>query len=363
MKRAVILIVSCFLCLAGLAVADVNSPYGINSHVPDNRLLDLIAQAGIGWIRVDMNWFTLEPNKNQYNFGYMDSVVNNARARGLEIFATLAYTPGWANGTGNTADPPTDPNDWYNFVYNTVHHYRGQIKYWGMWNEPNLTGFFTGVAWQYREWILKPGAQAAKAADPSCFVLGPELSHLSSGDWPGWLEEIMKAGGSDYIDIITHHCYKGNTGDDTFNYLDKGAFHWPWDDPPLMDVLDSIGVGDKPVWLTEVGWATDDISESDQALYYQQLLWGMLQRDYLKKVFPYTIIDCPDQQLEPPFGILKSDYTPKQAYSKYRDFIANPTEPPSSGCNMAAGADAKSNAGMLALLSVPLFIWGMRRRK
>jgi len=357
-----------FMCLAvicgGAAYADVSSPYGINSHVPDNTTLDRISAAGIGWIRVDMNWFQMEPNRDSYNWGFMDSVVNNARARGLEIYATLAYTPAWANGTGNIADPPLDTADWYDFVYDTVSRYRNSVKYWGMWNEPNLEQFFTGNGWQYREWILKPGSQAAKDADPTCYVLGPELAHLSSTDWPDWMDEAMKAGGADYIDIVSHHCYKGNTGYDVFKYLDEDAFYWPWDPPPLMKVLSNLGVADKPVWLTEVGWATDDVSEGDQALYYHQLLWGMLQRDYLDKVFPYEIRDDPNPDV-PPWGIIRSDYSPKEAYYTYSDFIDNPTDPgpgpsPCGHTPMPPGSRG-TNLGVLVLVFAWIGLVRLRR--
>jgi len=346
----------CLLVVAGisggLALADVNSPYGINSHVPDNTTLDLVAGAGIGWIRVDMNWFQMEPGRDSYNWGFMDSVVNNARARGLEIFATLAYSPAWANGTGNIADPPLDTADWYDFVYDTVNRYKNSVKYWGMWNEPNLEDFFTGNGWQYREWILKPGAQAAKAADPTCLVLGPELAHLTSSDWPDWMEEAMIAGGADHIDIVSHHCYKGDTGNDIFKYLDADAGYWPWDPPPLMKVLENLGVDGKPVWLTEVGFATDDISEEDQATYYHQLLWGVHTRSYLGKVFPYEIRDDPNPEV-PPWGIVRADYSPKEAYYTYRDFIAAPSEPPipnPCGVGLASPDGGGANLGVFLLV-------------
>lgn len=365
MKSSLLLLVFLAVVGWGSALADVNSPYGINSHVPDTSTLNMIQGAGIGWIRVDMNWFQMEPGRDSYNWGFMDSVVNNARARGLEIFATLAYSPAWANGTGNIADPPLDTADWYDFVYDTVRRYRNSVKYWGMWNEPNLESFFTGNGWQYREWILKPGSQAAKAADPGCFVLAPDLAHLSSSDWPDWMEEAMIAGGADHIDIITHHCYKGDTGDDIFKYLDKGSFHWPWDPPPLMDVLNDLGVDHMPVWLTEVGFHTDDVSEADQAKYYHQLLWGVLQRGYLHKVFPYEIRDDPNPDV-PPWGIIRSDYTPKQAYYTYRDFIIEPTEPEHevTPCGtVPVTASARGGAYPVLLLVVIAWIGFVRARK
>ena len=355
MKSLIVWAAVAAMISGGAVSADVSSPYGINSHVPNVATLDMIQNAGIGWIRIDMNWFQMEPNRDGYNWGFMDAVVNNARARGLEIFATLAYTPAWANGTGNIADPPLDIADWYDFVYDTVHRYRGSIQHWGMWNEPNLEQFFTGNGWQYREWILKPGAQAAKAADPVCFVLGPELAHLSSTDWPSWMEEAVIAGGIDHIDIITHHCYKGDSGDDVFHYLDEGFFY-PWDPPPLMTVLKNLGADDRPVWLTEVGWHTDEISEAEQALYYHQLLWGILDRGHLDKVFPYEIKDDPTPGI-PLWGIIYADNTPKQAYFTYQSFIAGPTEPEHDPiwCGQGLASPAAGSADLV--IFVLIFAW------
>jgi hypothetical protein len=163
----------------------------------------------------------------------------------------------------------------------------------------------------------------------------------------------MTAGGADYIDIITHHCYKGNTGNDVFLYLDANAGYWPWDPPPLMKVLADLGVDDKPVWLTEVGWATeDDTSEADQSLYYHQLLWGVHNRGYLEKVFPYEIRDDPTAGV-PPWGIVRSDYSPKEAYFTYRDFIGSPSAPPiPSPCGIGLASPAGGGANLAVFLLV-----------
>jgi polysaccharide biosynthesis protein PslG len=367
MRKTVSILAVLLSLSVATVLADVSSPYGINSHAPDSATLDLIAAAGIGWIRVDMNWFQMEPGRDTYDWGFMDAVINNARARGLEVFATLAYTPAWANGTGNIADPPIDTGDWYDFVYDTVNRYKYWVKYWGMWNEPNLESFFTGVGWQYREWILKPGAQAAKHADPGCYVLGPELAHLNSADYPSWMYEAMAAGGSDYIDIVTHHCYKGTTGQDVFLYLDQNAFYWPWDPPPLMKVLSNLGVTGKPVWLTEVGWGTDGVSEEEQADYYHQVLWGVLQRDYLDKVFFYEIRDDPTPGVTP-WGIVRSDYSPKQAYYRYAEYIDSPTAPPTPpspcghGLFLPAGGLGDLAAALLVLAWMAAVRSAVRRK-
>src|SRR5262249_39188739 len=143
-----------------------------------------------------------------FSWELTDRIVDGARARGIEIFATLAYTPGWANGNAGTAAPPTDPVDWYDFVFATVSRYRGQVRHWGMWNEPNHHQFFSGGLDAYINDILTLGSMAAKAADPNSRVLGPDLAHLQSAQWNAWLYAILSRA-ADRIDIVTHHMYNG----------------------------------------------------------------------------------------------------------------------------------------------------------
>ena len=47
--------------------ADPALPYGINAHLLTSALLDWIAAAGIAWIRVDFNWFMMEPEPGVYD--------------------------------------------------------------------------------------------------------------------------------------------------------------------------------------------------------------------------------------------------------------------------------------------------------
>ena len=107
-KYSIVLFAAILFCISPLvdvARADVSSPYGINTHLPSAALLDKVAQTGIDWIRVDFNWFLMEPSNDDFNWGQTGQMVNDARARDLEVFATLAYTPGWASGTSNITDP------------------------------------------------------------------------------------------------------------------------------------------------------------------------------------------------------------------------------------------------------------------
>lgn len=296
---------------------DPSSPYGINTHVPSAADLDQVAAAGIGWVRVDFNWNQLEPARDQYNWALADSVVNSAVARGLNVFVTLAYTPDWANGGQGIAIPPTDPNDWYDFVFDMVSRYKTKVKYWGMWNEPNLEQFFKGGAKVYVEDILVRGAEAARTADPGALILGPELAHLSSGHWAAWLYYVLTEA-PESIDIITQHVYSGS-GYDVIRDLDG----WipVWDKPTVMGVIEAAGASDKPLWLTETGWHTDEVTEEEQATYYTQLLDGVLEEEWLDKVFFYELKDDPN--IPEKWGILRADNSRKPSWTAYRDYIGS----------------------------------------
>jgi len=78
--------------------APENSPYGVNAHQASDEALQLVADAGIGWVRFDMNWFQMEPSQGQFDWSIPDRFMARADQLGLGVFITVAYTPAWAVG-------------------------------------------------------------------------------------------------------------------------------------------------------------------------------------------------------------------------------------------------------------------------
>jgi hypothetical protein len=196
-----------------------------------------------------------------------------------------------------------------------------------MWNEPNLEQFFLGSPQVYVRDVLRVGAQAARDADSSALVLGPDLAQLRSAHWPVWLYTVLREAG-DAIDIVTHHAYE----DSGLEVLWRLGAHGPlprW--RTARGIMELSGVGDKALWLTETGWRTDRVSEEQQADYYVQVLMGVDALPWLDKVFFYEIVDDPRSLKE--WGILRSDLTPKAAYYRYQDYIAahSPSGAPARG--------------------------------
>jgi polysaccharide biosynthesis protein PslG len=279
-------------------------PYGINTHLPSSALLDRVAAAGIAWIRVDFNWDDLQPARDRYDWTLTDAVVHDARARGLNVYATLSYTPAWANGGQGRNAPPLNSDDWYNFVYETVSRYRAQVQHWGMWNEPNFEGFWSGSVEQYLQIILEVGARAVRDAQGG-FVCGPELG--MQGDWWVWFYQILSQKPRD-LDIVTIH-----------NYAATGT-HVLLELLTPRGIMVLTGTDAKELWLTETGWDTSEVSEEAQAAYYEQVLEGLEQEGGPDKVFFYQLVDEPDSPEA--WGILRVDLRPKPAYEAYQRHIA-----------------------------------------
>ncbi|UCD29772.1 MAG: PKD domain-containing protein, partial [Planctomycetota bacterium] len=284
--------------------------------------------AGIAWGRCGFDWQMIEATQGVYNWSTPDQVVAEANARGLHIYAGLGYCPLWASAGSDHRGPLNNPQDWYDFVYDCVSRYKDSIKYWELWNEPNLDNFWMGTRSQYIDQILKVGADAVHAADPTAKVCGPELAHLTSGDkdWYHWLRESIEQAG-DKLDVVTHHCYKTPPSQVTSEMEKSTAFGdnpslWNTVHPSVKEVLEYTGWFGKPFWLTETGWRSDEVGETTQGDYLQSLLndWfsGQPNRAWMYKLFWYQIWEGADGEK---WGLLYADETRKPSWYAYRDFV------------------------------------------
>jgi hypothetical protein len=325
---------------------------GINVHEATQGRIDAVLAAGVSWIRVDANWFVMNPAPNRYEFAAMDAQVALANAAGLRVYMSLAYTPGWVPRHGDTDgsslnDVPNGSAEWVDYVEAMVARYRPLgVRHFGIWNEANLSQFWEGSLAEWSQVIANPGSAAVRAACSDCFVLGPELASVGASD--DALEAVLAATLGAW-DIITHHTYQGFRetgtgifdGDSFINILDQRRF--PGTRRPIRQLLDAIGWTGE-VWISETGFRADPpgdaTREQTQATYVRRALEEQRARPWYTNTFFYEIEDCgPDQPGCPidGFGVLRSiggqaasrrfpqDYRIKPAFDAIRAFIqANP---------------------------------------
>ena len=281
------------------------SRLGLNAHIPEDRILDDIRRnLGLGWIRVDFDWYRIEPEPGRFDWSATDAVIERSAQLGLEVLATVSYTPPWASSrpTNPTiGDPPAETRFWVDFVGAALARYRDRVRQWQFWNEPNITDFWNGTMLQYRTAILEPAAAVARSLDPSLRVVAPGLANLRN--WRDWFREAMNA--KALIDVVNHHNYADN-GRDAILDLERDQFL----QPSLRTLIRQAGVDDRPFWLTETGRRTE---AGNQPEYYEDVCIVLQERDWVSRVFFFHYTDGPGQG-DGGYGIVNQDLTRKPAY-------------------------------------------------
>ena len=172
-------------------------------------------------------WYTVEPQKGQFNWSKTDEFVNRLKKNGTQCLGVLGKWPRWAAQEPTddekenmqkfyetfTSWKPKDIDDWREYVYHTVSRYKDDVKYWEIINEVNFkapynAAAFTGTNEEYAQ-LLKTAYEAAKEADPDCVILTSGFTSNSSADpsLPLLLTESKYSNG--YYDVYNVHGYNG----------------------------------------------------------------------------------------------------------------------------------------------------------
>jgi hypothetical protein len=227
-----------------------------------------------------VTWPDLEPSKGQWRFENLDRSLALAEAHHTGVLLTLGLTPRWASARPQEpsgyapgyAAEPKDLDDWRTFVRAVATRYRGRIHAYEIWNEPNIRRFWTGDIDQLLA-LTREAHNIIKSIDPAAIIVSPPSAGIRGSPW---LDEFLKKGGGQYVDVIGYHFYV--------------TPRLPEEMVPLAQAVKKVmadnGVDNKPLWNTEIGWLPGARFDSDElaAAYLVRtyvLLWASgVQRSY-----------------------------------------------------------------------------------
>lgn len=198
-----------------------------------------------------VTWNYLQARPDQWNFKLLDKYVELAEQHHTEILLTLGYTPQWAasrpeevssSGMHGVASHPADVSTWREYVRNVATRYKGRIHIYEIWNEANLSGYYSGTVEQMVT-LAKEAYTVLKEVDKSNTVISP--SGMGLGSNIVWLDDFLKGGGK-YCDVIAYHFYVTPAQPERMlNVIQE-----------VKEVLRRHGIN-KPLWNTESGWSMD----------------------------------------------------------------------------------------------------------
>ena len=230
--------------------------------------LDDAVELGAGWIRVDLSWNDIQPDKpDRYEWQRFDRVARAARARGLQVLAVIGYTPAWERQPGCTSGgqvcPPVDPALFAAFAADAAKRYAPMgVHTWEIWNEENASFWLPRPDPAAYAQLLSLTAASMRHADPKAYlvmgglaagVTDPKTGYLSAADF---LTAVSKLGANKLVDAVADHPYTYphllsdvTTFGDSFERISsvKGS---------LVQILATYGTPNLPIWITEVGAPT-----------------------------------------------------------------------------------------------------------
>lgn len=157
----------------------------------------------------------------KYNFQYVDALYDALLALHIRPFVELSFMPAkLASGDktvfwwkGNIT-PPKDMAKWNGLIHALVAHWIERYGmdevakwYFEVWNEPDLSIFWSGTQAQYFE-LYRNSAETIKAVCPSCRVGGPASAYYRwEQPWLGFIAEQHVP-----ADFLSTHTYAVKTG-------------------------------------------------------------------------------------------------------------------------------------------------------
>ena len=291
-------------------VPDANSPFGINGikwfhgmtsptlFQDAERDANLMRRAGMAWDRFDAWWGAIEPHQGQFDWSFMDRVVEFNARHGISTMPILCYSSAWSGGK-----PPLDDAErerYANYVYQMVSRYRDRVHAWEIWNEPNIPTFWKPQpsAHDYAL-LLRAAYAAAKRADPTCTVVGGATSMADIN----YLLDLYHYGAWDSMDVVSIHPYSMG-----------GNAHQQRLDRILASVqaMNRATGKPKPVWVTEIGWTSSGPTQDrDQAISLFQTYCFCLAAG-VRCVFWFCLTDWSER-----WGLVRTDGSLKPSYAAY----------------------------------------------
>ena len=212
----------------------------------DLRFIDILTAAGIGVVREEFGWHSIEREKGKYVISdNVNNFVNRLQERGIRLNHICDYN--------NTIyENPLDPDAFARWCAFMAEYFKERIYTFEIWNEPANFFFqkqYGGQRWGDAPWLVKFVELTRKANDAIRGVLpNANIAVCAEDVWPT-LKQMVEQGIADEKNIISFHpyCHGQPRPEREMFFSDNGK--------AMRDVCQKHG-GAHQFIITEAGWTT-----------------------------------------------------------------------------------------------------------
>lgn len=326
-----------------IAFQPANSKIGLHTRLTDEpdpdkikREFIMLREMGAIWASEFFPWAYIQQNdKLRFDWTHADVVADAAQASGITLLARMDGVPGWARPPDTTWKylDRSHYEDYGDFVYAFVSHFKGRISHYIIWNEPN-----TAAEWGQRPPdpaayadLLKLAYRRAKEADPHCVVLlaglAPNLEREGSSaamDDLTYLDRLYDAGAAPYFDAVAVHSYGLTAPPDDPGGPKKLNFARAEE---IYNVMVRRGDAAKFVYITEGGW-NDSPRWSYAVKPYQRAEYTVAAYEKAARDWPWCKAVClwasrlptPAYTYFDNYTFLTPDFIPKAVYLEVQKY-------------------------------------------
>lgn len=270
------------------------------------RDLALIREAGFGWVSTGFPWREIEgAGKGIFDWSHTDRIVDQVEKYGLNLVVRLDHQPSWAAEGDNS--PPEHYGDFGDFAYALASRYRGRIRAYEIWSEPNLAhqwGRRTPNPEEYTA-LLRVAYVYIKDADPEAIVISAGMAPTSRWDTvtvpdDEFIRRMYVTGARPYFDVLGAYSpgYRASPETDPGVVARDPALNNNDPSPDesrrrmycfrrvedLRQIMVENGDADKQIALLGFGWTSDPI--------HQDYAWCAVTEkqkgEYLVRAYQYA---------------------------------------------------------------------------
>lgn len=174
-----------------------------------------IGELGVGYARIQSGWAKCEKVKGEYDFAWLDEIVNGLNEEGVLPWMCLCYGNPVYGGAGADlgsrlfSDEET-MKGWCNYVKAVVRRYADKVYAWEVWNEPNL-GPNQDVHEEYAALFINT-AEIVRKYDKDAKIYGISIAEMNRR--LTFVENVLgilkEKGKLHLMDYVSFHAYYHN---------------------------------------------------------------------------------------------------------------------------------------------------------
>lgn len=197
-----------------------SSPFSVGLETLDRsmydpeRVYDPLGKLGVKWARLQTGWARTEQIVGQYDFGWLDAVVDAVVGQGVAPWFNVGY--------GNKLYTPEAPDAsavgwipiynadaqqaWLRYVRALAQRFGERVKHWEIWNEPNIKNFWKPGEPSpelYVEFVAQT-AKVIREVIPQVTIIGGALAGMPTD----YLKKLLSCGLAQHVDKISFHPYR-----------------------------------------------------------------------------------------------------------------------------------------------------------